>query len=287
MNEHSEHGVAMITGASSGIGATYADRLARRGFDLLLVARDLPRLEAVAEHLREGSAATVHVVKADLTVAADLDHVAERLRTDPAISMLVNNAGMSAGGPLVGGDPQQIEAMIGLNVVAATRLAGAAASAFAARGQGTIVNIASVLALAPELFNGAYSATKAYLLNLSLALQQELGTRGVRVQAVLPGATRTEFWARSGTDLASLPPSMVMSVDEMVDAALAGLDLGEAVTIPSLPDLADWDAFTAMRLSLGPKLSLDHAAPRYAASATSAGSVRRRSIDGISGAAAH
>lgn len=266
MNEHIARGRALITGASSGIGATYADRLAWRGFDLLLVARDGARLDAVASRLRRETGVAVEVLRADLTDASDLDRVAQCLRDDATISLLVNNAGTAVNGPLVGADPLALETMIKLNVLAVTRLAGAAASAFAVRREGTIINIASVLALAPELFNGVYGATKAYVLNFTQALQQELGPQGVRLQAVLPGATRTEFWERAGTDISILPPEMLMAVDEMVDAALAGLDLGETVTIPSLPDIGEWDAFTAMRLSLAPRLSLRHAALRYATS---------------------
>jgi short-subunit dehydrogenase len=268
MNKNTEPGVALITGASAGIGATYADRLARRGFDLLLVARNQERLDDLAARLRAETGVKVETWRADLTVAAEVAQVAQRLSRDPAIRLLVNNAGVGATGPLLGADPDALENMISLNVVAVTRLAVAAATAFAVRGQGTVINIASVLALAPELFNGAYSGSKAYVLNLSQALQQEVSPKGVRVQAVLPGATRTELWARAGFDLANLPPEMLMDVDEMVDAALAGLDLGETVTIPSLPEAEDWDAFNAKRLGLGPRLSLQHAASRYARAAS-------------------
>jgi uncharacterized protein len=268
MNKRNEHGLALITGASAGIGATYADRLARRGFDLLLVARNQARLDDLAARLRAETGVNVETWQADLTVAADVAQVAQRLSGDPAISMLVNNAGVGASGTLLGADPDSLENMISLNVVAVTRLAVAAATAFAARGQGTLINIASVLALTPELFNGAYSGTKAYVLNLTQALQQELSPHGVRVQAVLPGATRTELWARAGVDVSNLPPEMLMEVDEMVDAALAGLDLGETVTIPSLPAAGDWDAFNTMRLGLGPRLSLQHAASRYGRAAS-------------------
>lgn len=258
---------ALVTGASSGIGATYADRLARRGYDLILVARDVGRLEALARRLRAESGVAVEVLPADLTVRADLVRVEQRLRADPAIGVLVNNAGMAAPGDLLGADPDLLETMIQLNVTAVTRLAVAAADAFAARGRGTIINIASVLALLPERFNGAYSGSKAYVLNLSLALNQELAGRGVRVQAVLPGATRTEIWDRSGRPIDSLPPEMLMEADELVDAALAGLDQGELVTIPSLPDAGEWDALTAARLKLAPNLSRNHAAGRYSARA--------------------
>ena len=263
MNKHNEQGTALITGASTGIGATYARRLAQRGFDLLLVARDQARLNDLATRLRAETGVNVETLRADLTVAADVARVAQRLSSDPTISMLVNNAGVAVSTPLLGADPQALENMISLNVVAVTRLAVAAAGAFATRERGTLINVASVLALAPELFNGAYSGTKAYVLNLTQALQQELAPKGVRVQAVLPGATRTELWARSGFDIGNLPSEIVMDVDEMVDAALAGLDLGETVTIPSLPEIGDWNTLNATRLGLAPRLSLQHAASRY------------------------
>jgi len=268
MSKHSERGRALVTGASSGIGEAYAIRLAQRGFDLLLVARDQVRLEALAVRLRASTGADVEVLSADLTRADDVAKVAQRLSDDPTISMLVNNAGIAMSGTLLGADPKVLNQMISLNVVAVTQLAVAAATAFAQRRHGTLINIASVLALAPELFNGAYSGTKAYVLNLTHALQQELGPSGVRVQAVLPGATRTALWDRAGIGISKLPSEMMMDVDEMVDAAFIGLDAGETVTIPSLPDAKDWDAFNAMRLELRPRLSLRHAALRYKTATT-------------------
>jgi len=263
MSQPNDKGAAFITGASSGIGATYADRLARRGYDLVLVARDAPRLEHMAARLRAATGATCEVLRADLTQKADLARVEQRLRRDDTITMLVNNAGIAASGPLVGGDLDTIEAMIHLNVVAVTRLAAAAAANFVARGAGVLINLSSVLALAPERFNASYSATKAYVLNFSLTLHHELSPSGVQVQVVLPGATRTAIWARAGIEAASLPASILMEVDELVDAALVGLDCRELVTIPSLPDLMDWEAYTAARVHLGPNLSRDHAAERY------------------------
>lgn len=256
-------GTALITGASSGIGAVYADRLARRGHDLILVARDRQRLDALAARLTQQAGRRVEVLPADLAQPAERRRVEDRLRADPAITMLVNNAGVAASGGLVDGDLDRLEAMIQINAIAVMRLAGAAAPGFAARGRGTIINIASVLALAPEMFNGVYSGTKAFVLNLSQGLQTEVGERGVRVQAVLPGATRTEIWERSGLDTARMPPEMLMGVEEMVDAALAGLDQGELVTIPSLPDAGQWEAFHAARLAMQPNLSRDRAAARY------------------------
>jgi len=256
-------GTALITGASTGIGAVYADRLARRGYDLVLVARDAARLEALADRLRRETSRKVEWLKADLTAKSDLAGVEQRLREDKSLALLVNNAGMSVSGTLVDGDIDRFQTMIELNVIAPTRLAAAAARNFVPRKQGAIVNIASVLALAPELFNGSYSGTKAYVLNLSLSLQKELEPAGVRVQAVLPGATRTEIWARAGVDVDGFPPEMIMEVDAMVDAALAGFDQGELVTIPSLPDTADFERYTAARLALGPNLSRNAPADRY------------------------
>ncbi len=256
---------ALITGASAGIGAVYADRLARRGHDLILVARDRARLEALAARIGDGHGRRVEVMVADLTDAHGLRRVEGRLRSDPAIGMLVNNAGMAASGTLAEADADLLERMVVLNSIAPMRLAAAAARGFLPRGRGTIVNIASVLALAPERFNGVYSATKAFVLNLSQSMRQELAGRGIRVQAVLPGATRTEIWGRAGIDVDQFPAEMVMGVEEMVDAALLGLDRDEAVTIPPLADAAEWERFTAARLAMGPNLSRSQVAARYRA----------------------
>lgn len=258
-----DKGLALITGASSGIGAVYADRMARRGYGIILVARDARRLEEQASKLQRETQVEVEVLPADLTLKSALGAVEQRLSGDSRITMLINNAGIAMSGDLRAADPEGLESMIQLNAVAPTRLARAVLPGFIARRSGTIINVSSVVALAPERFNATYGSTKAYLLNLSLSLQRELADTGVRVQAVLPGATRTAIWEKAGTDLATLPPSIVMNVEEMVDAALVGLDRGENVTIPSLPDAADWDALTAARLKLGPNLSHDHAAARY------------------------
>jgi short-subunit dehydrogenase len=262
MNTNSK-GTALITGASSGIGAIYADRLARRGHDLILVARNRERLDALAGRITGDTARSVEIIVADLSKKDDLARVEEVLRTNASISVLVNNAGIAMSGDLASADPARLESMIQLNVLAPSMLALAAIPGFVARGGGALINISSVLALAPELFNGSYSGSKAYLLNLSLRLQQEVGMKGVRVQVVLPGATRTEIWEKSGTDIADFPPNKVMDAGEMVDAALVGLDRGEIVTIPSLPDMADWEAYETARHNMAPKLSLSSPARRY------------------------
>lgn len=260
-------GTAVVTGASSGIGAVYADRLARRGYDLVLVARDAARLTALADRLARETGVHTEVLQADLTNPADRARVEQRLQSDASITLLLNNAGMAVSGTFLESDINAVERMIALNVVAPTRLAAAVAKGFAARKAGTLINIASVLALVPEMFSGTYSGTKAYVLNLSKSLQAELGRHGVRVQAVLPGATRTEIWDRAGTPIAHLPQEMLMDVDTMVDAALAGLDQGEEVTIPSLEAVHEWTALEDARRALGPFLSLRDPARRYLAAA--------------------
>lgn len=263
MNQLTNKGTALITGASSGIGATYAQRLAKRGYDVLLVARDQSRLEALAATLRKDNRVKVEVLKADLTNRTDLDVVAQRIRDDQAISLLVNNAGVAINGTLAEGDPAKVDTLIQLNIVALTHLSAVAASTFGAAGRGAIINLASVVALIPEMFNAVYSASKAYVLSLTQTMQVELAKQGVQVQAVLPGITRTEIWERSGMDAAVLPPEMIMEVGEMVDAALAGFDQGELVTIPSLPDVEDWQGMVTARTRLGPNLSRNQAAARY------------------------
>ncbi|WP_408600145.1 SDR family NAD(P)-dependent oxidoreductase [Pseudomonas sp. PLMAX] len=263
MTSLQSQGTALVTGASSGIGAIYAQRLAARGFDLLLVARDQERLEAAASALRDAHGVQVEVLKADLTQKDDVLKLEQRLRSDSSISLLLNNAGVAADGLLANADLDQLERMIQLNVTAVTRLASAAAAGFAKAGRGTIINIASVVALFPERFNATYSASKAYVLSLTQSLNAELDGTGVKVQAVLPGVTRTEIWERSGIDASQIPAEMVMEAGEMVDAALAGLDQSELVTIPSLPDAGDWDAFVAARLVMAPNLSKSKAAARY------------------------
>lgn len=256
-------GFALITGASSGIGATYARRLAARGYDLILVARDQGRLDALAQSLRQQHGVEVRILRADLTDAADLQRVEQELKNNAAITLLANNAGMSVDGDFLDADLERIQTMLALNVLAPTRLAHAAGNAFRTRGRGVIINVASVLALVHEKFNGAYNGSKSFVLTLTRAMQRELAESGVQVQAVLPGATRTEIFDRSGNSIDALPPQMVMEVDEMVDAALAGLDAGEAITLPALEDIAQWQELDRLRGAMVPFLSQSQSASRY------------------------
>jgi uncharacterized protein len=252
-------GTALVTGASTGIGAIYADRLARRGYDLILVARNRERLNELAHRLTDATGRSVQIFPADLNDKAELASVENLLRTDKSITVLVNNAGFGATTPLLASDVAKMDEMISLNVSALTRLTYAAVPGFVERGNGTIVNIASIVAIAPEMLNGVYGGTKAFVLAFTQSLQHELADKGVRVQAVLPGATATEFWDVAGLPVQHLPSQIVMSAQDMVDASLAGLDQGEVVTIPALPDSADWQAFENARQKLTPNLS--HAAP--------------------------
>jgi short-subunit dehydrogenase len=256
-------GTALITGASAGIGAVYADRLAMRGHDLILVARNEERLMSLSARLTSKTGRTVTVLRSDLNDKADLANVETVLRDDPTITMLVNNAGVASIAPLVEADVDKMERMIALNITAVTRLTYAAAPAFLTRGAGTIINVASVVGVSPETLNGVYGGTKAYVIALSHSLQHELAAKGVRIQAVLPGATATELWAKAGLPYQSLPPSIVMSPEDVVDAALVGLDQNELVTIPGLHDEAEWTRFEEARRAISTRFGNSVPAPRY------------------------
>jgi len=251
----------LITGASSGIGATYAERFAGRGHDLVVVARDKARLEALAARLRAERKVVVDVLQADLTKSADLSTVETRLRDDARIGILINNAGMPQPKGFLEQTAEHIESLIALNTTAVTRLAAAVAPRFAQSGSGAIVNIGSVVGFAPEFGMSIYGASKAFVLFLSQGLHVELAPKGVYVQAVLPAATRTEIWERAGVDVNTLPE--VMEVDELVDAALVGFDRRELVTIPPLHVAGRWDALEAARQGLMSDIRQAHAAERY------------------------
>ena len=259
----SAKGTALVTGASSGIGAIYADRLARRGYDLMLVARNRERLNRLADRLKGETGRSIAIEIADLNDRKDLGRIETILRTDHSLTMLVNNAGVGALEPLLQSDIDVMEEMIQLNVTALTRLTYAAVPPFVARRSGTVINVSSAVALAPEILNGVYGGTKAFVLAFSLSLHKELTEKNLRIQAVLPGATATNFWDVAGGSIDRLPSAMVMGSEDLVDAALAGLDLGELVTIPSLPEAADWQAYEAARQKLIPNLSLSRRPSRY------------------------
>jgi uncharacterized protein len=251
----------LITGASTGIGAAYAERFARRGHDLVLVARDKARMETLGARLRQESGVSIDIIQADLTKAEELAVVERRLRDDSSIEILVNNAGANVGGSFLEQATDDVARLVALNTTAVLRLASAVAPRLAQAGHGAIINIGSVVGLAPEFQMSVYGATKAFVLFFSQSLSLELAPKGVYVQAVLPAATRTEIWERSGTDINTLPA--LMELDELVDAAMVGFDRRETVTIPPLPDAGQWDAHQASRQAMIPGFAQVHVADRY------------------------
>ncbi|KGK59346.1 AraC family transcriptional regulator [Xanthomonas cannabis pv. phaseoli] len=257
----SPRSAVLITGASAGIGAVYAERFAQRGHDLVLVARDQARLDALATRLQDAYGISVDVLQADLTQPADVGKVEARLRDDAQIGVLINNAGIAQSGGILEQNADTIERLIALNITALTRLSAAVAPRFAQSGSGAIVNLGSVVGFAPEFGMSVYGATKAFVLFLSQGLHLELGAKGVYVQAVLPAGTRTEIWERAGIDINTL--SDLMDVGELVDAALVGFDRRELVTIPPLHVAERWDALEGARQGVLSDLKQATAAERY------------------------
>ena len=262
MTNSTKKGTALVTGASTGIGAVYAERLAKRGYDLILVARNGDRLRTLADQLTTNTGRKVSSIVADLTNKAELARVEHVLRTDDSITLLVNNAGIGSVASILKDDVDDMEAMIELNITALTRLTYAVAPGFVARKSGTIVNVASVVGVAVEALNGVYSASKSYVISFGHALQRDLADKGVRIQTVMPGATATEFWDVAGYAAQKDSP-ITMSAAHLVDAALAGLDAGELVTIPGLHEGDKWTQWEADRRALGPKFVNALPAARY------------------------
>ncbi|MDP2880477.1 MAG: SDR family oxidoreductase [Azonexus sp.] len=257
--------IAVVTGASSGIGAVYADRLARRSYDLLLVARRGERLQNLAAKLAQAYGIKAETLVADLAKEDDLARLESVLAGNPAIRLLVNNAGIAKLSPVAETPMKESLAQIALNITALTRLTHALLPAFKERNEGAIINIASVLALHALPVSAVYSGTKAFVLNFSRGLQQELANTGVRVQVVLPAATATDLWNISGVPLAALPQETVMSAEHLVDAALAAFDQGESVTWPSMADTGLWERYDTARSTLFAATQTGKPAPRLLA----------------------
>ncbi|WBM69302.1 SDR family oxidoreductase [Buttiauxella sp. WJP83] len=255
--------VAVITGASSGIGAVYAERFAARGYDLLLVARREERLRDLAAKLESAYGISVQTLPADLARDEGIQIVEEALRSNDRISVLVNNAGTAHLAPFTAGSAELHQADIMLNITALTRLSLAALTRFQAHNSGTIINIASVVSLHAIAGSAVYSGTKGYVLNFTRGLQQEITGSNIRIQAVLPAVTATEIWEVSGVSMDHLPPESIMTTENMVDAALAGLDQGEEVTVPPLHDLTLWEAYESARLAIFDASRTGIPAPRY------------------------
>lgn len=232
----SKMGTAVVTGASSGIGKVYADRLARKGYDLILVARRSDKLASIATGLRERYQVEVRPVVADLARSEDLDRVVKIVAEDTSITLLVNNAGTSRVGPLTESKVEDLEALVNLNIVALSRLTMAALPGFKSRDRGIIVNVGSVVGIDGYPYTAIYGATKAYVLNFTRSLQAELAGTKVIAQLVSPSATVSEIWDVQGFPLSQLDPAIVMTTEHCVDAALKGLEMGEKLTLPSVED---------------------------------------------------
>lgn len=258
MNKHSK---ALVTGASSGIGAVYADRLAKRGYDLILVARDQSRLKQIAQKIQQQYGVQVEVMAVDLSKNEDVISIENRLKSDPQINLLVNNAGISVSGQFLEQDLEQIEKLISLNISALVRLSHAILQGLIPRNTGAIINLGSVVGLAPEFGLTVYGASKSFVEFFSQSLSLELKETNVYIQAVLPSATKTAIWERSGADISQMPP--MMDVDQLVDAALIGFDKRETITIPVLKDENLWKTYQNSRLKLLPNFSSSEVALRY------------------------
>ncbi len=223
-----ERPYALVTGASSGIGAAFAEHLAQDGYDLVIVARRRDRLESLAGQLQQNHHSNVDVIVADLSKSDDLRTVEKRVAEDSALELLVNNAGFGAYMPFV--------------QLAVARLTRAALPGMIARGHGSIINVSSRLAFSGPMGSSqlpkraTYAGTKAFVITFTQLLQSELEGTGVRVQALCPGLVRTEFHERVGMDPNRFSPQMIMAAEDLVDASLAGLKSGEVICIPALED---------------------------------------------------
>lgn len=246
MSNYPQQGRVMVTGASSGIGAAYASALSRQGYDLTLVARRKDRLEALADRLRTESGAEVELQVADLEDAADLLALEDRL-AGGGFAGLVNNAGAGGLGLIGAATADALERNIRLNVVALARLSRAALTGFKGQGAGLLVNIGSILAFAPSPAAAAYSGAKAFVLNFTRSLQMEFADSDIRIQLIMPGPIRTEFFSSQGMDGSVFPASSYLSAEQLVEAAMAGLRTGEAVTFPSLGSLEGWEQIEGLR----------------------------------------
>jgi short-subunit dehydrogenase len=255
--------IAVITGASSGIGAVYADRLAKRGYDLVLVARRLDRLEGLADKIKKAHGVNVEALQADLEKDSDVAKVEHLLSTNPAVRVLVNNAGLARLEPLEQAPLQDSLAQIALNITALTRLTHAVLPAFRKLDDGVIINIASVLSIHAWSASAVYSGTKGFVMNFTRGLQDEFANTGVKVQLVNPASTATEIWDNSGIPLAALNQDSVMTTENMVDASLVGFDMGEKITWPSVADATLWDKYDAARSALFAATQTGKPAPRY------------------------
>ncbi len=253
---------ALVTGASAGIGRNFAEHLARTGHDLVIVARREDRLRALAEELGAATQADVEVLAADLGSDAGTAAVAARIAAG-GVDMLINNAGYATRGRVAELDPDALDAMLRVNILALSRLSAAAMKAMTAAGRGTIINIASGTVFMQMPGNAGYGASKNYVMAFTRHMQIEAAGTGVRVQLLVPGVIATDFHEVAGNDLANFPPERVMQADDLVVASLRALEMDEPVCIPSLPEIRDWDNYVAAEALVAKNCSRDRPAARY------------------------
>jgi uncharacterized protein len=243
-NDTNERPSALVTGASSGLGAAFAGRLAQDGYDVIIVARRRDRLESLAEQLHSNHHVNVEVIVADLSKPDDLFNVEKHVVENNALELLVNNAGFGGYMPFVELDPAKATELINLKVLAVTRLTRAALTGMISRGRGSIVNVSSRLAFSTPLGSAqlpkraVYAGANAFINTFSQLLQSELEGTGVQMQALCPGVVETEFHERVGIDPNRYPAAIVMKPEDVVQASLTGLKLGEVICVPALEDLS-------------------------------------------------
>lgn len=243
---------ALVTGAGSPIGSVYADRLAKRGYDLILVDNDKLQIEALAQCISFDTGRHVEVVVADLCNARDVGRVEKIVRESTQITALVNGAASGGSPHLLEATTEELVQELDVNVMALARLTMAAAARFRSVSYGSIINVASVASIAPERTNGVSCGARSFVLAFTLMLHKELACSDIRVQAVLPGALATDFWDLAGVPIEDFPRSVVTSAVELVDAALRAFDEGELISVPALPDIVDCNAYDTARRALLP-----------------------------------
>lgn len=226
--------LAIVTGASAGIGAAFAERLAREAYDLVLVARRRERLDALAEKLARTHDLRADVLAADLGSAEGVRAVEARIAAEPALELLVNNAGFGTSGAFADLDRDGEEEEVRLNVLALLRLTHAAVGAMRPRGHGSVINVSSLAGFQPAPFNATYAATKAFVNAFTQGVAEELRGSGVRLQLLCPGFTRTEFQEVAGVRTDDIPDFAWMSPEAVVEASMTGLRNGDLVVIPGV-----------------------------------------------------